>query len=193
MKFEGTQEEWNILVKKNEFPRRNQLDKCTPAELTIFKAMEEVEKVGSDVRLTGAITKLNEAKNLVADFIDGIEQPSKKAFHWNFGQAIEALKQGNNVSRAGWNGKGMFIFMRPADELSADFIVNKVKSLPKSVKDYYSGKFHDPNNNDAPVDPENVMVKFTAYLCMKAADGTIVNGWLASQTDMLAEDWQLVE
>ena len=32
-------------------------------------------------------------------------------------------------------------------------------------------------------------VKFTSYLCMKAADGSIVNGWLASQTDMLAKDW----
>jgi hypothetical protein len=27
---------------------------------------------------------------------------------------------------------------------------------------------------------------------MKAADGSIVNGWLASQTDILAEDWVLV-
>ena len=53
-----------------DFPRRNQLDKCTPAELAIYKAMEEVEKIGADVRLTDAITKLNEALNLVADFVD---------------------------------------------------------------------------------------------------------------------------
>ena len=52
------------------FPRRQQLDKCTPAELAIYKAMEEVEKIGADVRLTDAITKLNEARNLVADFVD---------------------------------------------------------------------------------------------------------------------------
>ncbi|WP_262482542.1 DUF2829 domain-containing protein [Bacteroides neonati] len=37
------------------------------------------------------------------------------------------------------------------------------------------------------------VVKFTAYLCMKAADGTIVNGWLASQSDMLANDWMIFE
>ena len=36
---------------------------------------------------------------------------------------------------------------------------------------------------------ENDKVKFTAYLCLKAADGTIVNGWLASQSDMLSNDW----
>ena len=87
----------------------------------------------------------------------------------------------------------MFVFLRPADELSAEFIVNKVKSLPQAVKDYYSGDFHDPENNDAPVAAENVMIKFSAYLCMKAADGSIVNGWLASQTDMLTNDWCILE
>jgi hypothetical protein len=54
-----------------DFPRRNQLDKCTPAELAIYKAMEEVEKAGADVKLTEAIIKLQEAKELVADFVDG--------------------------------------------------------------------------------------------------------------------------
>lgn len=55
------------------FPRRNQLDKLTPAELAIHKAMEEVEKAGADVKLTVAILKLQEAKELVADFVDGTE------------------------------------------------------------------------------------------------------------------------
>ena len=32
----------------------------------------------------------------------------------NFGQAIEALKQGKRVARQGWNGKGMFLFLLPA-------------------------------------------------------------------------------
>ena len=56
-----------------------------------------------------------------------------------FGQAIEALKQGKRVARQGWNGKGMFIFERPADELEYSFI-EKVKSLPKSVKDFLRNK-----------------------------------------------------
>ena len=42
-------------------------------------------------------------------------------------------------------------------------------------------------------DSEIDKIKFTAYLCMKAADGTVVNGWLASQTDMLANDWMIVK
>lgn len=102
----------------------------------------------------------------------------------SFGNAIAIAKNGGLVSRSGWNGKGMFIFQRPEDVLSSDFLPN-VKSLPQSVKDYFK------SNNNAGV--EAFGIKFTAYLCMKAADGTIVNGWLASQTDMLAEDWEVFE
>jgi hypothetical protein len=57
-------------MSKNEFPRRSRLDLCEPAELAIYNAMQEVEKLGADVKLTEAIVKLQEAKELVADFID---------------------------------------------------------------------------------------------------------------------------
>ena len=53
-----------------EPPRRNSLDKCVPAELAIYKAMEEVEKLPASSKLTDAIVKLSEAKELVADYID---------------------------------------------------------------------------------------------------------------------------
>lgn len=101
-----------------------------------------------------------------------------------FGQALESLKRGHLVARKGWNGKGMFIFMRPEDSLPTNMIVNQVKLLPESFKRWVA------NNHG---DSETDRIKFTAYLCMKAADGTIVNGWLASQTDMLANDWVIVE
>ena len=101
-----------------------------------------------------------------------------------FGQALELLKRGHLVARKGWNGKGMFIFMRPEDNLPTNMIVNQVKSLPESFKRWVA------NNHG---DSETDRIKFTAYLCMKAADDTVVNGWLASQTDMLANDWVIVE
>jgi hypothetical protein len=99
----------------------------------------------------------------------------------NFGAAIEAVKQGKLIARKGWNGKGMFVFQRPADELDVDFIPN-VKSLPESVKERLTRNAIS-----------GAKIPFTAYLCMYAADGSIVNGWLASQTDMLAEDWCIIE
>lgn len=89
-----------------------------------------------------------------------------------FGEALEAIKKGELVCREGWNGKGMFIFQRPEDCLSTDMVVNKVKSLPDAVKKWVASKYGDS---------ETDKIKFTAYLCMKAADDTIVNGWLASQ------------
>lgn len=57
----------------NEVPRRNRLDLNTEVELVIQNAIWEVEKIGASVKLTEAVTKLSEAKNLVADFIDGVE------------------------------------------------------------------------------------------------------------------------
>ena len=98
-----------------------------------------------------------------------------------FGQAIGSLKHGFLVRRKGWNGKGMFLFMRPFDELPDEMIIDKVKSLPYNFKQWV--KAH-PN--------ERRERFFTQYICMKAADGTVVNGWLASQTDMLSDDWVLV-
>lgn len=71
----------------------------------------------------------------------------------NFGQAIEALKTGSRVERAGWNGKGMWL------------------------------KLHT-------VTAESHMT--LPYIFMSTVDGNFVP-WLASQTDMLAEDWTLVK
>ena len=78
----------------------------------------------------------------------------------------------------------MFIFQRPEDSLPTDMIVNQVKSLPESFKKWVANNYGDSATDK---------IKFTAYLCMKAADGTVVNGWLASQTDMIANDWMIVE
>ena len=98
-----------------------------------------------------------------------------------FGQAIGSLKHGFLVRRQGWNDKGMFLFMRPADCLPDLMIVEQVKSLPYNFKEWVH---HHPN--------ENRQRFFRSYICMKADDGSIVNGWQASQTDMLTDDWELV-
>lgn len=100
-----------------------------------------------------------------------------------FGEAIEALKEGKLAARKGWNGKGMFIFMRPEAELSTEMIINKVQSLPDAFKKWVADNYSDAQTES---------IRFTPYICMKAADNTVVNGWLASQTDMLSEDWEIL-
>lgn len=52
------------------FPRRNMINEMTPAELSIYNATQEVEKIGADVKLTEAIVLLTKARELVADFLD---------------------------------------------------------------------------------------------------------------------------
>lgn len=85
-----------------------------------------------------------------------------------FGQAIEALKQGKKVARAGWNGKGMFLFLVPG----STFKVNRAPLLG--------------------IYPEGTEVNYCSHIDMKTADDKVVP-WLASQTDVLAEDWGIVE
>lgn len=53
-------------------PRRNYIPDWCRAEKAIYEASIEIEKMGADVKLTDAVIKLSEAKNLVADYIDGI-------------------------------------------------------------------------------------------------------------------------
>lgn len=87
-----------------------------------------------------------------------------------FGLAIEALKRGERVARAGWNGKGMWLI------LTHGRVINNIE--PNS--------FYERCGFEAPV-------TICSHIDMKAADGSMVVGWLASQTDMLAEDWVIVE
>lgn len=97
----------------------------------------------------------------------------------NFGQAIEAVKKGKRIARQGWNGKGMFVFL------------NK-------------GSYDFPEDEDRPINIEGVRsylfdngdtgtVTRLPNLNMKAATGSTVTGWLASQTDLLAEDWCILD
>lgn len=52
------------------FPRRSRLDLNTPAELSIHKAITEVENVGADERLTKAVILLGEAKDFLSNYVD---------------------------------------------------------------------------------------------------------------------------
>jgi hypothetical protein len=75
-----------------ELPRRIQLEKMTSAERAIYNAALLVEEMGADVKLTEAVTKLSEARSLVADFVDqSIEQ-----FSESFSHSIAESKKANN-------------------------------------------------------------------------------------------------
>lgn len=82
---------------------------------------------------------------------------------WNyskdFGGALAALRSGQKVCRAGWNGKGMWVALQVPDKHSK-------MTLPYIYIEYPDGHPAYPSGSRVP--------------------------WLASQTDMLAEDWEVV-
>lgn len=96
----------------------------------------------------------------------------------NFGEAIAAMKQGKKVSRAGWNGKGMWIVLMPA------------LSLPPHSSQAAGAKVNDRTAKHIGV---NTPLHSQPYIAMLTAAGQWQPGWLASQADILADDWGIVE
>ena len=104
------------------------------------------------------------------------EEAGRPCDGMTFGMAIEAMKRGKKVARKGWNGKGMWLCV-------------PLKDGPKETP--AAGIWGKPNAEYA--EQNGGTVKVMPYVTMKTADGSIVMGWLASQTDMLSEDWTVVE
>lgn len=96
---------------------------------------------------------------------EGSYRPSEDM---GFGEALKLLKAGYRVHRAGWNGKGMFVFLVSG----STFSVNRHPLLG--------------------IYPEGTRVDYRSHIDMKAADGSVVP-WVASQTDLLAEDWAAIK
>lgn len=86
----------------------------------------------------------------------------------DFGKALTHLKAGGKVSRAGWNGKGMFIYYVPEGSYAP---------CTKAGKDLVG---------------KDGKVAYGAYIAIKTAQGNVVP-WLASQTDVLADDWEIID
>lgn len=86
----------------------------------------------------------------------------------NFSEALFCIKEKKLVRRSGWNGKGMFVFLVNGSE----FAVNRA---PLNV-----------------IFPEGTKIKYHAHIDMRTANGEIVP-WLASQSDLLESDWEIVE
>lgn len=86
---------------------------------------------------------------------------------FNFSQALEEIKDGWTVAREGWNGKDMFIFLVPG----STFEVNRPPLLG--------------------IYPEGTEVNYRPHIDIRTADGAVVP-WVASQSDLLADDWFIV-
>jgi len=93
------------------------------------------------------------------------EEANRPTTGMPFGHAIEALRKGLKVARAGWNGKGMWL-----------------RIIDPHDNPYFQCTDNNPDADGTPI----------PWIGMKTADNKFVP-WLASQTDILADDWMVVE
>jgi len=100
---------------------------------------------------------------------DEVEQRGSEQM--NFGEALQALKTGKKVARAGWNGKGQWVVMMPALYLDASVVNQRTQK-------------HIGTGVDLGSQP---------YFAIWNAQGKWQPGWVPSVSDCLAEDWQIAE
>ncbi|WP_417834726.1 DUF2829 domain-containing protein [Thalassospira xiamenensis] len=92
----------------------------------------------------------------------------------SFGHALVALKEGHKVARAGWNGKGMWLVLvagTPAAQL----------------------RDGTPYKIATGLDECEILPHIDMWTVNADGRRAMLPGWLASQTDMLADDWQIIE
>lgn len=92
----------------------------------------------------------------------------------NFGEAIAALKDGKKVARAGWNGKGMWLVLVPGR-----------KDVPLQPNTPYG----DALGTDAAIE---ILPHIDMWTTNSEGRRAMLAGWLASQTDMLSDDWAII-
>lgn len=105
------------------------------------------------------------------------EDVSRPIDGMTFGEAIEQMKRGKKVCRKGWNGKGMFLWLKPETQIKAEWCKDE---MLKGLVEENGGE-----------------ILGLGTICMYTHDSTgrkaILTGWLSSQSDMLCEDWAVVE
>lgn len=95
-------------------------------------------------------------------------------FNLTFGEATELAKNGAKIARKGWNGKNMFVAYSPG-----------FKNLPsENVWGDALREWVEQNGGTCDIQP---------YLILKTAQDLVQIGWLATQSDMLSNDWGVIE
>ena len=93
-----------------------------------------------------------------------------------FGEAIEALKKGAKIARRGWNGKGMYLWLLPECKVKKEWC-------------------RDERLIECMGEDEEILCLGSIRMFTHDSTGrqAVLTGWLASQSDILSEDWYIVE
>jgi hypothetical protein len=93
-----------------------------------------------------------------------------------FGEAIEALKDGKRVTRAGWNGRGMYLWLLPEAVVKAEW-----------CREPHLKRMAEENGGQIPC-----LGSIRMFTVNASGRRAVLTGWLASQSDMLSEDWEIL-
>ena len=96
---------------------------------------------------------------------EAFEEAYRPTDAMNFGLAIEAAKRGAKIARRGWNGKGQYV------------------ELASAIS------YVTPGGETVNADHEAIGNRAFAFV----GSSGVQMGWLASQADMLADDWHIVK
>jgi hypothetical protein len=96
----------------------------------------------------------------------------------DFSEALKFLKDGYRIARSGWNGKGMWLVLMP------ELDIPPFSSQEPGIK---------VNDRTAKHIGEDTPLHCNPYIVMWTADQKWQPGWLASQSDLLAEDWTIID
>lgn len=102
-----------------------------------------------------------------------------KNSHMNFGQAIDALKDGHCLQREGWGNKDMFIVKQIPCNIQG-LIIDKIQSLPHYCKDILKEREGVPH------------IEYNNQILLIHSDGK-ADSWTASTADIFANDWRIVK
>lgn len=104
---------------------------------------------------------------------EAFDEAYRRTDNMNFGLALEALKKGFKVARSGWNGKDMFLWLQEGSQVTEEEARNTI------LQDCFVDR--------------GGKITLLPHIDMKTVGGEALIGWLASQTDMLSDDWFIVD
>lgn len=93
-----------------------------------------------------------------------------------FGEALAHARKGKKIARHGWNGKGMYVYVKPG------------RIIPLEM-----WQVTMPSEKPTEEEKKKGYVVVNPHLDMMNTQGERIIGWLASQTDMLIDDWYVVD
>ena len=96
----------------------------------------------------------------------------------DIGLAIKYAKQGNKITRTGWNGTGMYVVLMPELYLPPYSSIDTIRKVNDRTAKHIG--------DDTPLDSQPYFAMFTSSKQWQP-------GWLPSQADLLADDYFIVD